>query len=159
MLETRSRKGAFVRKLTAKEIIDLFEVAAELEGLACRLTAERLTNASIATIDRGLAACDEASQADDATAYALANLELHAAIHKASGNAWLIQELSEIETRINPYRSMPYKMRNRLVQSSREHRDIRDAILDGDGARAADLMRSHMLLQGQRLPLVLQSVS
>ncbi|MEM8812433.1 MAG: GntR family transcriptional regulator [Pseudomonadota bacterium] len=159
LLETRSRKGAFVRKLSAKEIIDLFEVAAELEGLACRLAADRLTDDGMASIEAGLVACQEAAAADDAEAYATANLQFHAAIHAASGNDWLRQELSEIETRINPYRSMPYRMRNRLSQSSQEHRDIQAAIFNGGGSRAADLMRAHMMLQGQRLPLLLQNLS
>ena len=43
LLETRPRKGAMVRVLTAKELNDLFEVAAELEGMACRLASEMLT--------------------------------------------------------------------------------------------------------------------
>mgnify|MGYP001799517826 FL=1 len=159
LLETRSRKGAFVRTLSAKEIIDIFEVAAELEGLACRLAAERLTEDAIARIQAGCNACAAAAEQSDAVAYATANLQFHAAIHAASGNAWLVEELAEIETRINPYRSMPYKMRNRLSQSTQEHEEIRNAIADGEGARAAELMRSHMMLQGQRLPLLLQNVA
>lgn len=159
LLETRSRKGAFVRTLSAKELIDLFEVAAELEGLACRLAAERLTDDAIALIQAGSEACAAAAAENDVVAYATANLRFHAAIHAASGNAWLAEELAEIETRINPYRSMPYKMRNRLSQSTREHEEIKNAIADGDGVRAADLMRSHMMLQGQRLPLLLQNVA
>ena len=39
LLETRPRKGAIIRVLDAKELLDLFEVAAELEGMACRLAA------------------------------------------------------------------------------------------------------------------------
>ena len=159
LLETRSRKGAFVRTLSAKEIIDIFEVAAELEGLACRLAAERLTEDAIAEIQAGCDACAAAAKQNDTVAYAAANLQFHAAIHSASGNAWLIEELAEIETRINPYRSMPYKMRNRLAQSTQEHDEIKNAIADGNGSIAADLMRSHMMLQGQRLPLLLQNVA
>ncbi|MEM1428841.1 MAG: GntR family transcriptional regulator [Pseudomonadota bacterium] len=158
LLETRSRKGAFVRTLSAKEIMDLFEVASELEGLACRLAADRLTEDAMQQIRAGLDACRTAAEANDAHAYASANLQFHAAIQRASGNERLLEQLSDIETRINPYRSMPYKMRNRLPQSVLEHRDIMNAILEGDGARAADLMRSHMMLQGKRLPMVLQNV-
>lgn len=159
LMETRSRKGAFVRTLSAKEIIDIFEVAAELEGLACRLAAERLTEEAANRIQSGCDACAAAAADNDAKAYASANLQLHAAIHAASGNDWLIDELAEIETRINPYRSMPYKMRNRLAQSTQEHEEIKNAIVEGDGSRAADLMRSHMMLQGQRLPLLIQNVA
>lgn len=158
LLETRSRKGAFVRVLSTKEIIDLFEVAAELEGLACRLAAERLTDDAMLAIKDGLKACENAADAEDADAYSAANLAFHRAIHHASGNERLIEQLSELETRVNPYRSMPYKMRNRLKQSTQEHHDIMTAIFDGDAAKASDLMRSHMMLQGQRLPLLLQSL-
>lgn len=158
LLETRSRKGAFVRVLSAKELMDLFEVAAELEGMACRLAAERLTEDGTAAITLGLETCRLAADNADAAAYAEANLIFHAAIHAASGNAWLIAQLSEIKTRINPYRAMPYKMRNRLTQSVQEHADIMSAIFDGDATLAADLMRAHMMLQGKRLPLVLQSL-
>ncbi|MEO0782050.1 MAG: GntR family transcriptional regulator [Pseudomonadota bacterium] len=158
LLETRSRKGAFVRELSAKEILDLFEVAAELEGLACRLAAERLTAETTQTIEDGLAACQKAANAEDPVAYAHANLAFHTAIHMGSGNDRLIEQLSELETRINPYRSMPYRMRNRLAQSTQEHLEIMTAILAGDGARASDLMRSHMMLQGQRLPIILQNL-
>ncbi|MEM9912457.1 MAG: GntR family transcriptional regulator [Pseudomonadota bacterium] len=158
LLETRSRKGAFVRVLSAKEIMDLFEVAAELEGLACRLAAERLTDEAMQAINAGFRECETAASSGDAEAYSRANLTFHTAIHHASGNRRLVEQLSEFETRINPYRSMPYKMRNRLAQSTQEHREIMTAIFDGDSAQAADLMRSHMMLQGQRLPLILQNL-
>ncbi|MEM9601589.1 MAG: GntR family transcriptional regulator [Pseudomonadota bacterium] len=159
LLETRSRKGAFVRTLSAKQVNDLFEVAAELEGLACRLAAERLTDSAAGLIQDGYDACSKAAVKNDATAYAAANLAFHRSIHEASSNDWLIEELSEIETRINPYRAMPYRMRNRLAQSIKEHEAIRSAIEEGDGVRAQDLMRSHMMIQGQRLHLLLQNIA
>ena len=39
VLETRLRKGSFVKILSEKQLLDLFQVAAELEGMACRLAA------------------------------------------------------------------------------------------------------------------------
>ncbi|MEM1150969.1 MAG: GntR family transcriptional regulator [Pseudomonadota bacterium] len=158
LLETRSRKGAFVRTLSAKELIDLFEVAAELEGLACRLASERLTEQSQASIIKGRDACIDAAKCEDVAAYAEANLQFHRAIHRAAGNAWLIQQLAELETRINPYRSMPYSIRGRLPQSVKEHDDILGAISDGEGTDAARLMRDHMMLQGKRVPFLLQHI-
>ena len=65
LLETRSRKGAFVRVASAKELIDLFEVAAELEALACRLSAERLTNETSLEIKNSLLDCEEAAKTGD----------------------------------------------------------------------------------------------
>jgi DNA-binding GntR family transcriptional regulator len=159
LLETRPRKGAFVRVASAKELIDLFEVAAELEALACRLAAERLTDDTSLEIQNSLRECEEAAQVQDISRYASGNLQFHASIRVASANLWLAAELSEIEVRINPYRSMPYKIHNRLAKSIQEHREIKNAILDGNAKKAANLMRDHIMLQGQRLPLLLRNAN
>lgn len=158
LLETRARKGAFVRVLSAKEVVDLFEVSAELEGLACRLATDRVTDGAVAAIRAGYQACETAADAADSDAYAAANLMFHGAIHAACGNDWLRDQLAQIETRINAYRSMPYQMRGRMPQSLSEHGQIMEAILDGAGTEAARLMRDHMMLQGKRLPLLLQRI-
>ncbi|MEM9105686.1 MAG: FCD domain-containing protein [Pseudomonadota bacterium] len=50
-------------------------------------------------------------------------------------------------------------MRGRLPQSVGEHEQIMQAIFDGNGEEAARLMRDHMMLQGTRLPLLLQNVA
>lgn len=157
-LETRPRKGAIVRCLTANELLDLFEVAAELEAMACRLAAGSLTDAEADAIQQGLDVCRKAADANDTARYAKANIAFHDAIHLACGNHWLIEQLKQHEIRINPYRSMPYEVRGRLEQSLKEHAEICDAILSGDGVRACDLMRDHMMLQGKRLPSLIKTL-
>lgn len=158
LLETRPRKGALVRTLTAKEIIDLFEVAAELEGMACRLAAERLTSHKADMMQDRLAECEEAAKANDPNAYARANLAFHDAIHQAAGNNRLIEQIEQLSGHINPYRALPYSMRGRLEKSTEEHTRILEAIIANDGLHADQLMRDHMMLQGQRLPLILEAI-
>ncbi|MBO6510737.1 MAG: GntR family transcriptional regulator [Roseibium sp.] len=158
LLETRPRKGAFVRTLSAKELLDLFDVAAELEAMASRVAAEKLRESDIASIKAGLDACYVAADAGDPRAYGQANLDFHHAIHQAAGNYWLTEQLRQIELHINAYRSMPYDVRGRLEKSVQEHQEIFDAILAGDGDKARLLMRDHMMLQGQRLPSILQAL-
>lgn len=158
LLETRPRKGAMVRILTAKELNDLFEVAAELEGMACRLACDLLTLSDKKDIEEGLDLCRAAAEAEDIPAYAQANLAFHAAIHKASGNQWLVDQLDQIQARINVYRLMPYDVVGRLEKSLTEHREISDAIFSKNGVSANTLMRDHMMLQGARLPSLLKAL-
>ncbi|MGH1466823.1 MAG: GntR family transcriptional regulator [Cognatishimia sp.] len=158
LLETRPRKGAIVRVLTAKELNDLFQVAAELEGMACRLASEMLTLSDKKTIQTALELCRVAAEAEDIPAYAQANLEFHGAIHMASGNAWLVDQLEQIQARINVYRLMPYEVVGRLEKSLAEHEEISEAIFAKDGFRANTLMRDHMMLQGARLPSLLKAL-
>lgn len=158
LLETRPRKGAYVRCLSAKELIDLFEVAAELEAMACRIATNSLTDNAKSKIEEALSKCDAAALDGDVKRYSNANLAFHRAIHLASGNIWLLEQLKQIELHINAYRSMPYDVRGRLEQSAQEHREIYQAILAGEEVNARDLMHDHMMLQGKRLPSILQAM-
>ena len=158
VLETRPRKGSFVRVLSAKQLLDLFQVAAELEGMACRLAALSLTKENVEAIERGLAKCTQAAEVQNNAEYAMANLDFHTAIHNASGNDWLIEQLRQLQINLNSYRTMPYEIRGRLKKSTDEHKIICDAILSGDGEHACNLMRDHMMLQGKRLPSIIASL-
>ena len=158
VLETRPRKGSFVRVLSAKQLLDLFQVAAELEGMACRLAALSLTKENVEAIERGLAKCTQAAEVQNNAEYAMANLDFHTAIHNASGNDWLIEQLRQLQINLNSYRTMPYEIRGRLNKSIDEHKIICDAILSGDGEHACNLMRDHMMLQGKRLPSIIATL-
>jgi len=158
VLETRPRKGSFVRVLSAKQLLDLFQVAAELEGMACRLAALSLTKENVEAIESGLAKCTQAAEFQNNLEYAMANLDFHTAIHNASGNDWLIEQLRQLQINLNSYRTMPYEIRGRLKKSTDEHKIICDAILSGDGEHACNLMRDHMMLQGKRLPSIIASL-
>ena len=158
VLETRPRKGSFVRVLSAKQLLDLFQVAAELEGMACRLAALSLTKENLEAIESGLAKCTQAAEFQNNVEYAMANLDFHTAIHNASGNDWLIEQLRQLQINLNSYRTMPYEIRGRLKKSTDEHKIICDAILSGDGEHACNLMRDHMMLQGKRLPSIIASL-
>lgn len=109
LLEVKSRKGTIVRVLGAKELIDLFEVAAELQGMAARLASARLTNEGAGQIEAGLDMCRNAAAREDAEAYGPANPKSHKAVHVASGNAHLIKQLQQSSAHVNPYRSIPHK--------------------------------------------------
>ena len=158
VLETRPRKGSFVRVLSAKQLLDLFQVAAELEGMACRLAALSLTKENVEAIESGLAKCTQAAEFQNNVEYAMANLDFHTAIHNASGNDWLIEQLRQLQINLNSYRTMPYEIRGRLKKSTDEHKIICDAILSGDGEHACNLMRDHMMLQGKRLPSIINTL-
>ena len=158
VLETRPRKGSFVRVLSAKQLLDLFQVAAELEGMACRLAALSLTKENVEAIERGLAKCTQAAEVQNNAEYAMANLDFHTAIHNASGNDWLIEQLRQLQINLNSYRTMPYEIRGRLNKSTDEHKIICNAILSGDGEHACNLMRDHMMLQGKRLPSIIATL-
>ena len=97
-----------------------------------------------------------AAEPTDKVQYSIVNLEFHVAIHEATDNHWLIEQLQYIGIHIDLYRSLPYDLRGRLTKSTEEHSVICEAILFGEGDKVSDLMRNHIMLQRKRLPFVLK---
>ena len=107
LLEALPRRGAYVRRLSASEVIEMFAVAAELEGMAGRLAANVATVEQAALIGRACRACREAADRADPVAYGDLNERFHEAIHAASGNSYLMQQLKIVEDRLQIYRRLP----------------------------------------------------
>ena len=155
LVEHAPRRGVFVRQATAIEIMEMFEVMAEIEAVCGRLAALRSSEAAVAELRRTNAACRRAFEAGDADLYYEKNGVFHHLIYAQSGNRFLEQEASRLHRRLKPYRRMQLHLRGRLAQSMDEHEAIVAAIAAGDGTEAARLLRDHVAVQGEKFHHVL----
>jgi DNA-binding GntR family transcriptional regulator len=71
-------------------------------------------------------------------------------VYRASRNAFLAEQALSLHRRLAPYRRLQLRVRQRLPQSLAEHEAIVAAIVAGDEAGAADALRSHVIVQGDR---------
>ncbi|OWU83026.1 AsnC family transcriptional regulator [Oceanicola sp. 22II-s10i] len=150
LVEHAPRRGVFVRQATPVEIMEMFEVMAEIEAVCGRLAALRSTEAQIDALRRANAACRLAFEAGDADRYYEQNGTFHHLIYAQAGNRYLEQEARRLHRRLKPYRRMQLHLRGRLAQSMAEHEAIVDAIAAGEGTLAADLLRDHVAVQGEK---------
>lgn len=150
LLDLLPRRGAFVRHPAFEEVIEMFEVMAEMEAFCGRLASRRMTPDLIEKLSQTVAGCEEAAATDDGSAYYRANEIFHFLIYEASGNTFLAQEAGKLHRRLKPYRRMQLKVRGRMGQSLAEHRQILDALTGGDAAMAARTLRDHVAIQGTR---------
>lgn len=148
MVDMRPRRGAIVVHLGPQRLYEMFEVMAELEALAGRLAARRITDAEGGALAKLLDECRAAI--GDPDGYYAANERFHQAIYTASGSAFLVEQCLALQKRLRPYRRLQLRVRNRLGQSFAEHERIVAAILSGDGAGAAEALRAHVRVQGER---------
>lgn len=144
------RRGVFVRQPGPVELIEMFEVMAELEAVCARLAASRISDDALARLESTNARCAEAVSASDADSYYHQNELFHALIYEQAGNGFLQQEALRLQRRLRPFRRMQLRARGRLKQSMAEHQAVVHALKDGDGAGAADVMRSHVAVQGEK---------
>jgi DNA-binding GntR family transcriptional regulator len=149
LVELRPRLGATVAQPTVGEVVGLFELVAELEGVAARLAVERMEPDSQAAIETAHRACQQAAAGDDAAAYYRVNGDFHGAVHQAARNPVLIEEIAVLDKRLAPYRRFITFRPGRTEEALREHDRILRAILKGDANRAATAMRDHVRILGE----------
>jgi DNA-binding GntR family transcriptional regulator len=149
LVELRPRMGAVVASPTAGEIIDLFELVAELEGMAARLATERLDQPDLAAIEEAHAVCQMAARGQDAAAYYSVNRKFHHAIHCAAKNLVLLEEIQALDKRLSPYRRFITFRVGRTQTALREHDEILRAIQQRDPGRAGISMRDHVRVLGE----------
>lgn len=159
LIEIRPHRGAIVASVAPAQVMEMFEVMAELEAMCGRLAARRLTPATRATILQGLEACSKAAAAKDTDAYYYANEGFHAAIYAAAGNVFLAGEAVRLQRKLQPYRRLQLRVRDRMEVSLSEHQAIVKAIEAGEADAAALNLRNHVSVQGERFSDLLASLS
>jgi DNA-binding GntR family transcriptional regulator len=139
-----------VSTVSPHEIVEMFEVMAELEAMCARLAARRMSAAEHAKLLEAHQACSSAYEARDPDEYYYRNEVFHQTIFAGSHNHFLAEQARALSRRLRPYRRLQLRVRDRMRHSFGEHDAVVKAIIDGDGQKAADLLRSHVAVQGQR---------
>lgn len=150
LVEIRPRRGAVVIDPGPHRIFEMFELMAELEGMAGSLAARRLTEEDHAAILAAHRACERSSSADNSDAYYYDNERFHRAIYAASHSGFLSEQCIALHRRLQPYRRLQLRVRNRMATSFAEHNAVVDAILAGEAELARQLLRQHVSIQGER---------
>ncbi len=144
LVEMRPRRGAIVAGFSTERIVEMFEMAAEVEAMCVRLAAYRMT-----PIERGrLAQLHEDSEAmvaaGDIDAYDHLNWIFHQTIYNGAHNTFIAEQATALRDRIAAFRRTQLRETGRPVRSRAEHGEVLDAIMRGDGEEAARRMRAHM---------------
>lgn len=150
LIEIRPRRGAVVADPPPQRVYEMFDVMAEIEGLAGAQAARRHTEDDRKALLSAHQRCEEAADRDDTDGYYYENEVFHRAIYAASHNGFLEEQCIQVHRRLRPYRRLQLRVRNRLKVSLQEHGEIVQAILAGDADGARNLLRGHIAVQGDR---------
>src|SRR5688500_8846536 len=146
LVELDAHRDARVRPLDAGEARDLLELRRSLEPLAAELAARRRTPSELAAAEDALAHLD-ALPVNPSPAQLESHQRFHAAIHRASHNALLVETLDGIWVKTDRYRRHALEGgRSDEERDARatEHRRLFEAVRDGDADAAGELMRRHV---------------
>ena len=150
LAEHLPRRGTFVRSPSLSQLVEMFEVMAELECMAIRLAARRATANDIDALEKDNETCRAAVAANDTKKYYEVNARLHGRIYQMSGNSFLAIEARRLHDRLRPFRRLQLRVRGRMEESMAEHDIILAALSDGDADLAMETMKKHITIVGVR---------
>ena len=145
-----------VRKLTAREIADLYTVRQLLECAAAERAASRMKPEVLQGLINDARDLEKqnatAAWAERAMAF---DVRLHDEIAAAADNARLRQEVGRYRLLVRAFCRMTGENRDNLRDSMREHTSILKALAKKDGAAASKAMADHI---NKRVKVVLAAV-
>jgi DNA-binding GntR family transcriptional regulator len=150
LAEHLPRRGTFVRSPSLSQLVEMFEVMAELECMAIRLAARRATANDIDALEKDNETCRAAVAANDTKKYYEVNARLHGRIYQMSGNSFLASEARRLHDRLRPFLRLQLRVRGRMEESMAEHDIILAALRDGDANGAMETMKKHITIVGVR---------
>jgi len=150
LVEQIPRRGVFVRHPNPMELMEMFEVMAELEASCARLAARRISDQALEQLKEANSKCRQAPEKVDTELYYAEHEVFHFLIYQECANRYLETETLRLHKRLQPYRLRQLKVRGRMAQSMEEHEAIVAALEMGDGDKAAEIIRSHITVQGER---------
>jgi DNA-binding GntR family transcriptional regulator len=159
LVVTRPRRPTTVAEIPPQHLVEMFEVMAELEAMCGRLAARRMSKEEQKELLNAHQACLTARDAQDADDYYFRNERFHELIYMGSHNSFLVEQAKNLHRRLRPYRRLQLRVRDRLENSYSEHEGVVSAILSGDGEKAAQSLRDHVMVQGQRFADLIASLS
>jgi len=138
-------RGATVRVHDAKDIQDLYELRALLEGYATRRAAERISPGELEELRGSCERFEALSPAEDLRGLVRENLHFHNTILAVAASerlAALVRKVIELPLVYNSYRW--YSPEQKRI-SEHYHRQIVKALADRDADRAELIMKEHVL--------------
>lgn len=144
ILVAGEKRGVFVAEYSREELSQIFEAMHEIEAACARIASQRLNLLTRTSIIEAQAACVDAAERGDRSAYLHANEAFHIAIYEATGNPYMAEIASEFRRRTGPFRAKRVKTKADLIASAESHRGLIESIFSEDSVAASKGMRAHM---------------
>ncbi|MDV6375331.1 GntR family transcriptional regulator [Deinococcus arenicola] len=139
----QSRRGVEVARLELTDVLELYDLRTNLEGLAARLAAERMTSSDLAAL-RGVLDAQGAAAVGDARSFRELDHRFHEIVSQTCGNTRLARHAALLAREMRLAGPLMVNEPWHLKQSHQEHRAIEHALRQRDGPAAENAMRVHL---------------
>jgi DNA-binding GntR family transcriptional regulator len=136
--------GAMVASLSLEDVLALYVVREDLEGLAARLAAVRCPAGLVERLDQINAAMRDAAEREDIDDLSRLNLSWHRALRTGAANSYLERFLNQVEHAVRRLPATTLGHPGRSDEVLAEHAAVARAVQARDGETAEQEARRHM---------------
>ncbi len=152
------RRGTYVSNLSLKDINEVFEIRAALDGLAAGLAAERITEEELEQMERLLVEIADHIERHDNQKIVEADEAFHDILYRASRNERLVGIIYNLREQFARFRSVSINYPGRLQNTLEEHRQLVEAIAQRNPEAAQQKAREHIENAEQTLLLEMEQL-
>ncbi len=138
-------KGAVVDGITAKDVVDIYEIRSRLEGLAARWACVNISREQLETMEENLYMSDFQDSKGHFDKVTELDSEFHELMYEASGSKRLEHILKDFHQYVYSIRKMSIAVADRGRISNNEHKQIADAIKNNKPDEADMLAHNHIM--------------
>ncbi|MGH9888086.1 MAG: GntR family transcriptional regulator, partial [bacterium] len=150
-------RGAIVSVLSLKQIRELFELRAEIEGDLIRRAVPLMTPEDHRRAEEILDAYDRALHDGQVSEWGSLNWRFHSALYAPAEREMTMSIVSKLHHHSDRYLRMQLALTHGETRAREEHRAIATAARKRDTVKASRLMRQHILGAGRTLVSFLES--
>ena len=137
-------KGVVIMGISRKDILDMYEIRLRTEGLASRWAANTISEEGKRQLREIVELQEFYTSKKDVDNIKNMDSKFHEVVYKNCGSIVLSDMLHQLHKKMTKYRKASVSNNERAFQSTKEHREILDAILAGNGDRAEKLTVQHV---------------
>ncbi|SCZ00126.1 GntR family transcriptional regulator [Alkaliphilus peptidifermentans] len=145
------RKGAYVADVSIKDIMEVLEIRAVLEGLAASLAAERMTDEELDELEMISYQFKRSYQQDDVEGMIEKDIEFHERIFNSARNEKLVQIAQGLREQIYRFRVTYISEYNKAKELVEEHQAILETISQRDAEKAYEVAAKHIENAGSHM--------
>jgi DNA-binding GntR family transcriptional regulator len=146
LLSADAGRALVVRALSLEEVVELYSIWEDLEGIAARDAARHATALELATLRQIGVLWDENA---DPKLLGRLNNQFHQVMHRAAHNRFLLRALETVDDSVALLGVSTYSVARRRREVGYEHRAVIDAVARRDATTAEESARQHIRNAGQ----------
>ncbi len=157
LIELIPRRGMRVIPLVPDDMREIYQVLTSLEVTAVELLARRSPQRhELAALEQAINDMDSNLEADNREGWAEADDRFHRLLVELCGNQRLALMASSLRDQGHRARLVTLKLRDKPTKSNKDHRDVIEAIIEGDWQKATTTHYEHRRHAADTLVKILQ---